>query len=216
MKKIIISIENSSFLLSICINLNNKFLYIEKITKKNSSFYILKLINKLLLDNNINIESINAISFGSGPGKFTNIRTICAVSKSLSIGWKIPIIKISSMKSIALETYLKTGYKNILAAVDIGKNKIYYNIYEFKNNKIFNLVKEENIEVEKVNFLNNKIICVGDGCINYKDILVFNNPKINLNKKIIFPKSIYNNLIARENFNKNKFDNLYNSLPTYL
>ena len=82
------------------------------------------------------------------------------------------------MKSIALETYLKTGYKNILAAVDIGKNKIYYNIYEFKNNKIFNLVKEENIEVEKANFLNNKIICVGDGCINYKDILVFNNPKL--------------------------------------
>ena len=104
--QVFLSIENSSDLYSISLSNNNKIFYNEIFGKKITSKYILKNINYMLIKNKIYFNNIDTLLFSSGPGNSTGTKIISAVIKGLSLGWKLPVIKLSSLTIVAFEAYL--------------------------------------------------------------------------------------------------------------
>lgn len=211
--KIFLSLENCLDLFSISICDNNKCFYNEFFKSNIKSKDILKLIKNIFIKKKINISKINALIYGKGITKFTNLRIIFSVIQSLSLGWKIPIIGISSMNAVALEAKFIYGENDIFVATELKDDIFYYKIYN-KNNFFlendFYTKKISEIIIPKKN-----IITIIKTSKENVESLIKKNQNL-LIKKQIYSKSIYLDYIARKiNLNK-KFDKIINISPEYI
>jgi len=202
----ILTIENSSSLCSVCINDNKKIFYTEQFKNVESSRFILNIIDYILYKSKIKITCINALSFSIGPGNFTSMRITMSVIKGIALGYKLPIIKVSSLKSIALEAFYTYKINKIFAAIISNTNEISYGIYIYKKKIIKNIL---NKEIKKKNY-NIKlpyieIAGVGNGCYKYKNILSLNNLKLKIKYNINYPKAIYTHVLSLDELDVNNF-----------
>ncbi len=71
---------------------------------------ILPQINHLLEDLGVTAENIKRIGVSIGPGSFTGLRVGLSTAKGLCLGWNVPLMGVSSLRTriIALDTELPT------------------------------------------------------------------------------------------------------------
>lgn len=213
----ILSIENSSNMFSVCFMSKKIILYKEQFTNKNNSVFLINSINDLLYRNNLKIKDIGAIAYGTGPGSYTGVRLINSIIQGLSFCWKLPVISVSSMQTLAMEYFCNYENKTVLVGIDTKINEIYYEIYETnKNNKTSIVFKNLANNIEKIKFPNKKIIGIGTGCMKYKDILLLNNLNLEINIKIVYPKAFYTNMIAQRKIKQNEIIFPINATPNYI
>lgn len=165
------------------------------------------MIEDVLKVSNTKFKYINAISIGMGPGSLTGIKITSTIVQGLSLGWKVPIIQISSLSTLAIEAYFKHNARFIFSAIDAKTQNIYYNIYKFDeygNNKL--KIRDNLEEINQIKLKKN-IIGIGNGCYNYKNILLKNNKSLKIIDNLYYPKAIYNNKLAITEFKNNLLNN---------
>lgn len=113
------------------------FLYHDKIEKDMSS-KILPIINKGLVNNNLNINSINKIFVVTGPGSFTGVRIGVTIAKIIAWTLKKDVIPISSLEYMASTNSNK---KYLVSIIDARRNNVFAGIYDDK----LECVKEESL-----------------------------------------------------------------------
>ena len=102
-KEIVLSIEGSgSDSFSISIFKDTKLLAEDFYTQTQFSDLLIPAIEKILLKTSVSKQSIGAIFTTTGPGSFTSIRVILSSVMALSLGLKVPIYTLDSLKASAL------------------------------------------------------------------------------------------------------------------
>lgn len=114
-----------------------------KVAPREHSRLILKMIESLLQDADLKIESLDAIAFGRGPGAFMGIRIATGVVQGLSFAHDIPVIPVSNLMAIAQVAYKQTNESNILCAIDARMGEVYWAALERDDNGIWHSVIEE-------------------------------------------------------------------------
>ncbi len=98
---------------------------------------ILKLIQQLLLEQNTQLDELDAIIVNKGPGSFTGLRIGVAVAQSLSYAKKIPLLGVSSLEAL-LHSYtdelpsseiLQEG-QLFLSCIDARMEQVYACLYK--------------------------------------------------------------------------------------
>ena len=146
-------------------------------TGRTHSENLIPMIKNALDKSSIILEDIDLIVCDKGPGSFTGIRIGIATVKAFSDSLNINCIGISSLESLAfnLKGFIKEN-DIICSLMDCKNNNCYYALYEFKNNKFTEFLKPstDNIEniLEFLSSYNSTITFVGDGTVNYKDIII--------------------------------------------
>jgi len=74
---------------------------------------LLKLINKLLKKNKIELVQLKGIIAVSGPGPFTSLRIAVAVANTLSFALRIPVAGIANKDNLLDLQLIKKGVKEI-------------------------------------------------------------------------------------------------------
>ena len=181
---------------------------------------LLPMIDRILKNNNLKINDIDAFAVNNGPGSFTGIRIGIAVVKGLVMQSNKPCFEVSTLDSIAYNCKNRTGI--VVSAMDARRNQVYNAIYKAENGVVTKLVNDRSI---LINELYNELLrydcdvyIVGDGQRNVRDYYDQNN----LNKdNFIYPDYIGNlqngantALIGFENFEKKKTGE--DILPNYL
>jgi tRNA threonylcarbamoyl adenosine modification protein YeaZ len=145
---------------------------------------MIPLIEEIIKKNNIEIEKLNGIIVGIGPGSFIGVRISVLTSKILSLGLKIPLYKISSLILLSsgyIDNNILTpkiyAYQNFFYSISLNQKKILlkesiYNksFLEKYNNHL--LLEEKNIKIslEKVFFYMKKVIDPHSLIPSYYDI----------------------------------------------
>lgn len=88
---------------------------------KYHSAFLISTIKKVLKENNLTPQNIDAIGTNIGPGSFTGIRACTTVARTLAQQLNIPAVGISS-----LEILEKLGDNNTAVALDARKNCAYF------------------------------------------------------------------------------------------
>lgn len=88
---------------------------------KYHSAFLISTIKKVLKENNLTPQNIDAIGTNIGPGSFTGIRACTTVARTLAQQLNIPAVGISS-----LEILEKLGSNNTAVALDARKNCAYF------------------------------------------------------------------------------------------
>lgn len=173
--------------------------------KKNHSNIVMPIIDNLFKISDLNINDIDKIAVAIGPGSFTGVRIALGIAKGLAMALNKPLIAVNELDILEA---IASGNKNeIIPLIDARKERVYYKYQNtYIDDYLINLIS---------NFdKNKKYVFVGDGAINYTNIL-----KDNLgDNAVILP--MYNSLprasiLCELALNKEEA-NIYTLEPEYI
>src|SRR5262249_28034211 len=82
----------------------------------------LPMLQRLLEENRLGMESLQAVAFGAGPGSFTGLRIACGIAQGLAFARSLPVAGVSSFEAIAEES----GADRVIACIDARMREVYY------------------------------------------------------------------------------------------
>lgn len=134
-------------------------------------------IEKAFKEINADINDINLIGVGIGPGSFTGIRIAVSTARMLSQITKAALVGIKTPHFFSSSAESQTG-ENILVCFDAKKGRVFGALYR----KGVNILPEEIIEPGDyhIDFLmdkiekNNKVYIIGDAGSKYYDSIIKN------------------------------------------
>ncbi len=100
---LILSMETSTKVCSVCLSNNNTILAKRELFEANShATHLTVLIQELFKDfPNITLQDIDTIAVSSGPGSYTGLRIGVSVAKGISYALNKPLIAITSLECLA-------------------------------------------------------------------------------------------------------------------
>ena len=130
--------------------------------KKNHSNIVMPIIDNLFKISDLNINDIDKIAVAIGPGSFTGVRIALGIAKGLAMALNKPLIAVNELD--ILEAIAGGSENEIIPLIDARKERVYYKYQgNYIDDYLINLIS---------NFdKNKKYVFVGDGAINYKNIL---------------------------------------------
>ena len=130
--------------------------------KKNHSNIVMPIIDNLFKISDLNINDIDKIAVAIGPGSFTGVRIALGIAKGLAMALNKPLIAVNELD--ILEAIASGNENEIIPLIDARKERVYY---KYRNKYIDDYLINLISNFDK----NKKYIFVGDGAINYKNIL---------------------------------------------
>ena len=130
--------------------------------KKNHSNIVMPIIDNLFKISGLNINDIGKIAVAIGPGSFTGVRIALGIAKGLAMALNKPLVAINELD--ILEAIASGNENEIIPLIDARKERVYYKYQNtYVDDYLINLIS---------NFdKNKKYVFVGDGAINYTNIL---------------------------------------------
>jgi tRNA threonylcarbamoyladenosine biosynthesis protein TsaB len=133
---------------------------------------LLPWANELLAMAGLNLNQLDGIAFGAGPGGFTGLRLACGVAQGLAFGLDLPVVPVGTLAALALEFAANKGDGKVLACLDARMNEVYVAAYDVKGDVV------EEIMAPKVGAGETAVLPedtgwrgAGDGFAIYGDIL---------------------------------------------
>ena len=132
------------------------------LVKKNHSNIVMPIIDNLFKISDLTINDIDKIAVAIGPGSFTGVRIALGIAKGLAMALNKPLIAVNELD--ILEAIASGNENEIIPLIDARKERVYYKYQnKYVDDYLINLIS---------NFdKNKKYIFVGDGAINYTNIL---------------------------------------------
>ena len=130
--------------------------------KKNHSNIVMPIIDNLFKVSDLTINDIDKIAVAIGPGSFTGVRIALGIAKGLAMALNKPLIAVNELDILEA---IASGNKNeIIPLIYARKERVYY---KYKNKYVDDYLINLISSFDK----NKKYIFVGDGAINYTNIL---------------------------------------------
>ncbi|HNG82906.1 MAG TPA: tRNA (adenosine(37)-N6)-threonylcarbamoyltransferase complex dimerization subunit type 1 TsaB, partial [Burkholderiaceae bacterium] len=90
-----------------------------------ASATLLPAIQRLLAEQGLAPDRLDAIGFGRGPGAFTGLRSACAVAQGLALGLERPLLALDTLAAVAESAWQRSGAERVWAALDARMGEIY-------------------------------------------------------------------------------------------
>ena len=101
-----------------------------------TSRHIYEIVAEVLDEIGLNLESLDCIAFGSGPGGFTGLRVGAAVVQALAFGTSKPACRISSLSVLAAGAMRKYDVSRVAPCFDARMAEVYLALYEVDGNEV--------------------------------------------------------------------------------
>ncbi len=137
------------------------------------SVTMFKNLSSLLTEASIQINDIDLIGVGIGPGSFTGIRIAVTTARMFAQILEIPLVGLKSPEIYAASA-LTSEDKTILAAFDAKKGKVFAGVYRISNSIISEIIEPGDFFMEELidSIVNpGELICMGDGCGKFIEII---------------------------------------------
>ena len=132
------------------------------LVKKNHSNIVMLIIDNLFKISDLTINDIDKIAVAIGPGSFTGVRIALGIAKGLAMALNKPLIAVNELD--ILEAIADGNENEVIPLIDARKERVYYKYQnKYVDDYLINLIS--------IFDKNKKYIFVGDGAINYKNIL---------------------------------------------
>ncbi|MDT8281396.1 MAG: tRNA (adenosine(37)-N6)-threonylcarbamoyltransferase complex dimerization subunit type 1 TsaB [Gammaproteobacteria bacterium] len=106
-----------------------------QLAPRQHSRLILQMADDLLKQAAISINALDAIAFGRGPGSFMGLRIAAGVVQGIAFAHELPVIPVSTLKTMAQRVYQETGNSHVLAAIDARMDEVYWAAYTMQDQR---------------------------------------------------------------------------------
>ena len=103
------------------------------------------MIADLLRESGLQLQDLDAIAYGRGPGSFIGVRIAAAVAQSIACASGRPLLGVSSLAAVAQTAFDDSDAEQLLAVLDARKGEWYYGYYRRDQNDLAVLQGEEGV-----------------------------------------------------------------------
>jgi tRNA threonylcarbamoyladenosine biosynthesis protein TsaB len=164
----ILTIDTSTEYLSLALWLDGRLLTRDIHAGQSHSQQILPTLRDLLNEAQLDLEALDGIAFGAGPGSFTGLRIACGVTQGLAFGANLPVVEVSTLQTLAQQS----GAHKVIACLDARMGEIYFAAYEKKDDVWLEVIAPALFKPEQAPALQgNDWVGVGTGWLAYPEVL---------------------------------------------
>jgi tRNA threonylcarbamoyladenosine biosynthesis protein TsaB len=106
---------------------------------------LLGLVDAMMIEAGVTLSQLDAVAFGCGPGSFTGIRIATSIAQGLAFGAGVPVVPISTLRTIAWITAQQFDAKKVMVALDARQHEVYWGLYEQDKTSLMKLRGEEGV-----------------------------------------------------------------------
>jgi tRNA threonylcarbamoyladenosine biosynthesis protein TsaB len=88
------------------------------------------MVQAVLSEAGLRVADLDALAFGRGPGSFTGLRIAAGIVQGLALGSDLPVIGVSCLNSLALQSFDRNGVVHQLALIDARMDEVYWSLCE--------------------------------------------------------------------------------------
>lgn len=85
----------------------------------------LPVLRELLLQAGLDMQAIEGIAYGAGPGSFTGLRIACGIAQGLALARNLPVAGIGTLLALAEDC----GADKVIACLDARMGEVYHGTY---------------------------------------------------------------------------------------
>jgi len=122
----LLAIDTSGEACSVALGIDGEVLEHFEITPRLHARKLLPMVQSLLAEADVSLNSLDAIAFGRGPGSFTGLRICAGVVQGLAFAADLPTLPISSLTALAQGVYRNTGSTHIMVVQDARMAELYW------------------------------------------------------------------------------------------
>lgn len=130
---IMLAIETATPSCSVALMINDQLTSCAEIGNNIHSQVLLSMVDSLLSKAGIEVDLLNAVAVGQGPGSFTGLRIGVGVAQGIAYGANCPMVGISSLDALAHQA---PSDGPVVAGIDARMGEIYWCEYVKKNNTV--------------------------------------------------------------------------------
>ena len=166
----ILHLETSTKVCSVALSLNGKMIALKETEEDGYSHgeNLTLFIQDVLIQADISLKDLKAISVASGPGSYTGLRIGTSTAKGLCYPLNIPLIAIDSLtclKEIALEKHTNT---TLCSLIDARRMEV-YNLFYSSSNELVKPISADIIEFNSYQEFE-PFVYFGDGAEKLKEL----------------------------------------------
>lgn len=212
---VLLNLETSSTNCSVCVAKDGKILAIKELNSANYS-HAEKLhvfIEEVVKEAGVTLQDIKAIAVSKGPGSYTGLRIGVSAAKGLCYALGIPLISVSTLKSMASQIKIK-GNEVLIPVLDARRMEVYSAVFDHEMNQIRETKAEIIDEHSFQEFLSDKHVhFVGSGAEKIHEL--FSLDTITYHCEVV-PSAKEMASISSDKFNASDFEDVAYFEPYYL
>ncbi|WP_411682424.1 tRNA (adenosine(37)-N6)-threonylcarbamoyltransferase complex dimerization subunit type 1 TsaB [Clostridium thailandense] len=187
--------------------------------KKQHSVILMSMIDNLLSNLGLNINSLDGFVVSKGPGSFTGLRIGVSAIKGLSQGTSKPFIGVSSLDALAYNLAYTNGI--ICPILDALRDNVYTALYKFEGNNLKVISKPMIIPIDdlisELNKRHEQVCFIGDAVPKFREKLISNIENISFAPTHLnLTKASSLGELGLKLLKAKTYDDLYTFAPLYL
>jgi len=125
----LLAIDTATDACSLALWLDGNIIQRHSVTPRQHVRLALPLMNELLLEASIHLSQLDGLVLGAGPGSFTGLRIAAGLVQGLAFGLNLPVVPISTLRTMAQGLYREAGLEKVLVTLDAGMGQVYTGEY---------------------------------------------------------------------------------------
>lgn len=127
----LLAIDTSTERASIALMAGAEILSEEQDSQKTHAQLLLPMIDKLMVAGGLQLNQLDGIIFGCGPGSFTGLRIACSIAKGLAYAHDLGLVPVSSLAAIAWSAREEVQDLNapVVTVLDARMNEMYWGYF---------------------------------------------------------------------------------------
>lgn len=121
----LLALDTSTEFLSVALQFNGQIYARHFHAGQTHSQKILPTVRELLDEAQADMQGLQGIVYGAGPGSFTGLRIGCGVAQGLAFGADLPVVGVSTLMALAEAC----GHSRVIACLDARMGEIYHAAY---------------------------------------------------------------------------------------
>ena len=192
----LLALDTSSDACSVALQLDNTISETHVVEPKQHTRLLMPMIRDSLHDAGVQLQDLDAIILGNGPGSFIGMRIAASVAQGLAFGSGLKIVPVSSMAAVAAEVMETYSAAEVIVAQDARMNEAYLGIYRDDGDGIPTAVTDEVLQpIEKIDGLAAanaaELFAAGQAWKKYPALLELNRAAISEIVDVRYPKARY-------------------------
>ncbi len=134
----LLAIDTATSACSVALSLNGEVHQLREDRPREHARRVLPLIDQLLSDAGIDLSSLDALAYSSGPGSFTGLRIGFGVIQGLAFGAGLPVVGVSTLQALSHKARFRFGLQEglICPVLDARMNEIYWGRYRVSDTQV--------------------------------------------------------------------------------
>jgi tRNA threonylcarbamoyladenosine biosynthesis protein TsaB len=122
----ILALDTSTEYLSLALWQDGSLSVREMLAQQKHSSLVLPLLREMLDETGLELNALDGIAFGAGPGSFTGLRIACGVAQGLAFGADLPVLGVCTLEALAQQA----NHEKVIACLDARMGEVYHAAYQ--------------------------------------------------------------------------------------